>query len=144
MVTLVAIHPQGVPVSASYVSTGEAYDITSAYLSDDSRPHEIDRATMLWLDEEGFFCEIESIYPPQVEVAPCSYSKSLVRQEGFPQLQENVLHGNVVVQRDNDGFILWLEKGLTVNKIIQCENDQFLFSDNILAGISAYHAEIEK
>lgn len=115
-----------------------AYTIDTDFLSDSCKPYEVARNhTMIWLDEHGFLGEIECLTPMIVEKSPCR-TQEVSPQEGFPRLAI-LSHNNIsVVQLIDDGYIIWLEEGKTIDTEVQYKTLQFLFAGDELAGIVAH------
>jgi hypothetical protein len=121
-----------------------AYTIDTDFLSDSCKPYEVARNhTMIWLDKRGFLGEIECLRPTIVEKPPCR-TQVVSHLEGFPRL--SILSDNniSVVQWIDDGYIIWLAEGKTVDTEIQYKTLQFFFAGEELTGIVAHDVVSEQ
>lgn len=115
-----------------------AYTIDTDLLSDSCKPYEVVRNhIMIWLDERGFLGEIECLTPTVVEKPPCN-TQGVSHQEGFPRLAILSYNNISVVQFIDDGYIIWLAEGKTVDAEIQYKTLQFFFTGDELVGIAAH------
>ncbi len=94
-------------------------------------------AAMMWVDREGFFCELECITPRVEEQACCHYPYNLVLCYGLPQLKVLSDDGICVVQDQGDSYTIWLSRDKTIDDEIVFESIHFLFADGELVGIKA-------
>ena len=134
------------PIVTTIVAYRPEYvcDIQSGKLSDDCRAYEVatDKA-MLWLDGEGFFGELECLFPRVEEQACCHYPDNLVPRYGFPQLKVLSTDNICVVQDQGDSYTIWLSRDKTIDDEIVFESIHFLFADGELMGIKADQISIE-
>ncbi len=115
-----------------------AYTINTDFLSDSCKPYEVARNhTMIWLDEHGFLGEIECLRPTIVEKPAC-HIQGVSHREGFPRLAVPSPNNISMVQLIDDGYIIWLADGKTVDTEIQYKTLQFLFAGDELTGIVAH------
>ena len=142
MIKLIGL--QSIATTIAAYRTEDVCDIESGKLSDDCRVYEVvaDHA-MLWLDKEGFFGELECLFPYVVEQAYCRYPDNLVPRYGFPQLKVLSTDNICAVQDQGDSYTIWLARDKTIDDEIVYGSVHFLFADDELVGIKATEISIE-
>jgi hypothetical protein len=144
MIRLIEVHTSESAMEVSITPEVHTYNIVSGYMSDDARAYRVADYVMIWLALPGFVGEVEAIYPPIVQNSPCHSGKELIRSTGFPRFEIAACDNEGMIQPMNDGFIVWLAKGKTIDRQIDFKQVQFLLADDELVGIVAHQPSIVK
>lgn len=130
-------------VEISYTPEVKTYDIMTGFMTDDCRPYKVTISTMLWIDEQGYFGEIECIYSEKVQEFLCRDACNVMEVFGFPQFEVISCDNEEYIQDFEDGYIIWLLNDKLIDTKIIYSDLIFFISDSELVGILTKHAKVE-
>lgn len=143
MIRLLGVSEEPAFIKAVHTPEIGIYDIMSAYLGDEDEFHRnyaLGNETMLWIDREGRFAEIEALVPARTETALCQYAPTLTTRVGIPRLEVLSKEFNVHAQLHPPGFTLWVVQDKVIDLRIDVHSGDisFLFAGTEFVGITAH------
>lgn len=142
MIKLIGLPAVETDIVASFTPEVNAYNIVSGFMSDECKPYRVAQKVMIWLHDEGFVGELEAISPWVIDTSPCNFSEKASQREGFPQFIVPSRDNEGLIQHIEDGYVVWLAKGKTIDEQITYKQVQFFLSEEELVAIAARHVSI--
>ncbi len=142
MIKLIGLQTVDTDIVASFTPEVNAYNIISGFMSDDCKPYRVALKVIIWFHDDGFVGELEAISPWVIDKSPCNYAEKISQMEGFPQFAIPSCDNEGAIQHLEDGYIVWLAKGKTIDEQINYKQVQFLLSGEELIAIAARHVSV--
>lgn len=110
---------------ATYIQEVRTFNICSDDMCDACTPYLESTYCMTWLDENRTICELESIYPIEIENDRNYRDMDLPMVEGLPVLQITCEERHVHIYLEGAYAILFLKEGKIPDK--RCVSDNIIY-----------------
>lgn len=136
MIRVVQVHDIHFKAEGKISTDVRTYNIVSNLMSDDCLAFSIGLSSIIWLTNQGFLGEIESIYPRLTDKPLCKMAMEVQRKDGVPQIDIVEGENYVSIEAGEQSYTLWLTRDKVIDLEIVCGNISFLTSKDELAAIS--------
>ncbi|MEI3607176.1 hypothetical protein SPD48_15895 [Pseudogracilibacillus sp. SE30717A] len=129
---------ENIEITTSFIEEVNTYSISTEKMNDDCLPIRYSQSLMVWIDENGYIGEMESIFPVQTEEdMEFSFTSNFVREKGLPKIEVFEENKDIKVKNTKGGFILLFSDYTQIDKVIECEKVKFYCSNNFVIAIDA-------
>lgn len=129
---------ENIEITTSFIKEVNTYSILTEKMNDDCLPIRYSQSLMVWIDENGYIGEMESIFPVQTEEdMEFSFTSNFVREKGLPKIEVFEENKDIKVKNTKGGFILLFTDSTKIDRVIECRNIKFYCSNNFVIAIDA-------
>lgn len=149
MITIIGTRDEEIQISEAYVTDDGSAVTVSNVLSaeeDDSEYFCVAfcQYGIVTVSDEGVWADFEVMNPECTEEDLCRLGEKVSQTVGFPLIRVRGEADRVAVQRRDGKFILWLEEGRTIDRVIFCGGAAFLCEGERLVAIEAANSPSEQ
>lgn len=127
---------------ASYIQEVKTFNLLSKEMNDECIPYLDSTACMLWIDDKNVLCELESIYPVDVNEDRGFRKMQLEEISGLPVILVDNEDKVVKIFREGKDVILFLNDNKKPDKKCVNENIIYYISKNEIIAIECKNTEI--